>query len=132
MRSYLILLGLTLMLLLPSLTFAARLPGPVHNFSCDQCHKAGATINELGGDNVCLGCHGASPSPMTMNLDDTSYTSVTGFIIGDASDQYLHNAASADETSHHWSASSTNPDAGAAEPNRALYPGLFGNYNITC
>ena len=126
-KSYLVLMSLALMLMVPQLVFAGN---PVHNFDCKNCHLSGLTIDELGGANVCLTCHGATPASTDMNLRPPA-TSDAGFVSGDASDQYDHNPVPVDETSHNWAATSTNPAAGAAEPIRGDFPGFYGRYGTT-
>ncbi|MDT8442300.1 MAG: CxxxxCH/CxxCH domain-containing protein, partial [Desulfuromonadales bacterium] len=126
-RGYLALLSLALLLALPQVATAV----PVHNFDCTNCHRAGATINEIGGNHVCLDCHGAVPKGMEMTLSKVTETSQNSFVAGDASNLYGNNPTPAAQTSHNWAASNLNPAAGSSEPSRVAHPSLYGRYGIT-
>ena len=58
-------LALVIAVFLPSLSMGAE---SMHFFDCSECHRAGATVNELAGGNVCLRCHSsAAPLETTLN-----------------------------------------------------------------
>lgn len=126
-KHFLVLLILALMLVVPRLVMAAPL---VHDFHCDECHIPGWTVNDLENGNVCLRCHGVPTKPKYMARDPFAISD-GGFTVGDASNVFNNNPAHASETSHHWASSSTNSVAGATEPVKATYPGLFGRSGST-
>ncbi|GEM_PF-4402359 len=132
-KGSLVLLSLALLLVLPHLAIGAG-PG-VHFFDCKECHLTGTSANTLGNDNVCTQCHNQSPVPIALNPGAPQGTPTAipsiGFVTGDASNQYGNNLAPGAETSHNWAATSTNPAAGAAEPNRTLHPSFYSRYGTT-
>jgi len=111
-------------------------PG-VHFFDCKECHLSGRTINELGGDNVCLKCHYPTAGNVTLNggapagLDGHTEGHFTS---GDASNVFGHGSGqpSADQTSHTWSApTDTLAAAGAAAPLYSEHPEFYSRYGIS-
>ncbi len=123
-KNYLVLLSLALMLIVPQLVVAGPYD-PVHDFDCQDCHKQGGTINELGGGNVCLNCHGGTAMSFAPLNPARGAVPPSGgtFVDGDASNQYgnnlAHTSPTFEQTSHNWAAPSVNPAAGAVEPNAA-------------
>ncbi len=123
-----IVLTLSLLLFAPSLLMAAG-PG-VHFFDCKECHLDGYAINELGAGNICTRCHGNPTKSTVLNPGSPqgvlSSTPNAGFSSGDASNHYGNNPAPVAQTSHNWSASSTNPEAGAVEPTVGGFRSRYG------
>ncbi|GEM_PF-7072694 len=117
-------------------------PG-VHFFDCKECHLSGRTINQLGGDNVCLKCHHLTSGDTTLN--DGAPVILDGhtnarFVSGDASNAFGHGSGEpgAEQTSHTWSApSDTLAAAGAQAPTQTEHPEFYSRYGtstgrITC
>ncbi|MBW2475876.1 MAG: CxxxxCH/CxxCH domain-containing protein, partial [Deltaproteobacteria bacterium] len=134
-----VVLALALFLAIPSLLMAAG-PG-VHFFDCKNCHLAGLTIQEIGGQNVCLSCHETTQPDVT--LSDNPPPGLDGhtdsrFSFGDASNLYGNNPYNSAELSHNWAAPTDNlAAAGATPPNMTNYKFFYSRYGtshgkVTC
>ncbi|MFC1779489.1 cytochrome c3 family protein, partial [Thermodesulfobacteriota bacterium] len=127
---------LAIVVSIPSLSMGIE---STHFFDCTECHMPNVTPNELGATNVCTRCHTVSMTPNTVLNSGSRYNSVGQHTLqstklfddGDASDTFEHNPEPGAETSHHWAATTFNADAGSTEPNRALYPNMYSQYNIS-
>ncbi|MCK4509914.1 MAG: CxxxxCH/CxxCH domain-containing protein, partial [Desulfuromonadales bacterium] len=126
-RVVFVLLSLAMMLAVPHLVMAAN---PIHYFDCKDCHRPGFAINQIDS-NICLSCHDSGGATVLGTPHGDISTGAGAFATGDASDQYGNNPVPGDQTSHNWAAVSTNPAAGASEPNRATYPGFYSRYGTT-
>ena len=131
-----VVLTLAIIVSFPSLSMAVE---SVHFFDCGECHLPNGTLNELSTDNVCVRCHTGSGWNTTLNAG-SRYNSVgthnvtpqARFDAGDASNVHGNNPLAPAQTSHHWAISTTyNAAAGSSEPNRALYPNMYSQYNVS-
>ncbi|MCK4508551.1 MAG: CxxxxCH/CxxCH domain-containing protein, partial [Desulfuromonadales bacterium] len=125
-KYFIVLLIVALVLVVPPLAMAAN---PIHYFDCKDCHRPGYAINQIES-NLCLSCHDAT-GVTVLGTPRGAITTGPGFTTGDASNLYGNNPSPGDQTSHNWAATSTNPEAGASEPVRALYPGFYSRYGST-
>ena len=132
MRAKLIVLSILLLLsTIPNLAMAAG--AGMHFFDCKECHLTGLNLFELDTKNVCLKCHNTVADDTTPLNEgnphglpyNTAIKSDGRFSSADASDIY-NTAVGGIENSHNWSASPTNPAAGATNPSRTLHPTMSG------
>jgi len=113
-------LVLALALVVPAMVQAR----PVHYFPCQDCHRAGASVQSVT-TNICLDCHDTTSGSVTLNDGNTA--SATGrFSAGDASNAFGNNPAPGMQTSHNWGAPDVNPAAGAKAPSNILFYGRQG------
>ncbi len=112
----------------------------VHDFACDNCHKNGADMTALTG-NICLNCHDQSSTSGAglahlRNIGGPVMTPSRSFSVDMASDALGSRTAkvgplgavAGSESSHNWSASDTNPAAGASAPTAKAF---YGNQNLS-
>src|SRR6266702_3414279 len=77
-----------------------------HNYQCIQCHVSHNKLGDQALNNVCLTCHNYSGGARAQSYP---------FATGDAANPF-NPTPGAMQSSHNWSGSDTNPQAGAQPP----------------
>ena len=130
-------LALAALMSIPSMAFAR----PVHDFSCDLCHKVGANLSDLS-QIICLDCHTTGHEsdtfPFRLGGGSTNPVGNATFVAGDASDALGSTSAAGvvpgKETSHNWGASDNKPAAGASAPTDSRFYGRsnYSGATVSC